>query len=103
MRSTATGNDSVPAARPPDGALLATKLFAPPPRPDLAAPPRLDDRLSAGLRRKLTLVAAPAGFGKTTALAAWRAGPAGRELALAWVALDPGDNDPARFWAHVAA
>src|SRR5688500_13293772 len=103
MRSTATANSHLHAdalrvaplapatamsAHPSDAALLATKLFVPPPRADLVARPRLDDRLSAGLRGKLTLLAAPAGFGKTTALAAWRAGPAGREVPLAWVALD---------------
>lgn len=81
--------------------LLATKLFVPPPCPDLVARPRLEERLNAGLRRKLTLLAAPAGFGKTTVLSAWRAGPVGRDVPLAWVSLDADDNDPVRFWSYV--
>jgi len=67
------------AADAPGQLLLRTKLFAPPPRPDLVARPRLLARLDAGLRARLTLLAAPAGFGKTTLLSAWRAGPAGRD------------------------
>src|SRR5436190_5677461 len=89
--------------RAPGDALLRTKLYAPPPRPDLVPRPRLEARLSAGLRGKLTLLAAPAGFGKTTLVGAWRATPPGSELPLAWVSLDAGDSDPARFWAYVAA
>src|SRR5688572_12256166 len=85
-----------------DEALLATKLFVPPPRFDLVPRSRLDERLTAGLRRKLTLLAAPAGFGKTTALCAWRAGAAGHDVPLAWVSFDAGDNDPVRFWSYVA-
>ena len=46
--------------------LLRTKLYIPPPRPELVSRPRLIERLNAGLHRKLTLVSAPAGFGKTT-------------------------------------
>src|SRR5439155_977473 len=56
-------------------ALLRTKLYAPPPRSDLVPRPRLEARLDAGLRGKLTLLAAPAGFGKTTLVGAWRADP----------------------------
>ncbi|HEU5430398.1 MAG TPA: hypothetical protein VFU81_01980, partial [Thermomicrobiales bacterium] len=83
-------------------AILATKLFIPQPRPDVVMRPRLDAALDGIVRHKLTLLAAPAGFGKTTALGAWRATPAGGAAPLAWVSLDAGDNDPARFWSYVA-
>ncbi len=83
--------------------LLTTKLFAPPPHPDWVARPRVEARLNAGMRRKLTLLAAPAGFGKTAALSAWRATAAGQGLRLAWVSLDADDNDPVRFWSYVGA
>ena len=51
--------------------LLTTKLYIPPPRPNLVSRPRLIERLNAGLHRKLTLISAPAGFGKTTLLSEW--------------------------------
>ena len=53
--------------------LLATKLYLPPLRPNVVHRPRLIARLNAGLHRKLTLIAAPAGFGKTTLVSAWLA------------------------------
>ncbi len=74
--------------------LLATKLYTPPARPNLALRPRLIERLNAELHRKLTLVSAPAGFGKTTLLS---------ECPVAWLSLDEGDNDPARFLAYLIA
>jgi len=83
--------------------LLATKLSVPAARARWVARPRLFERITAGLRGKLTLIAAPAGFGKTTLLGAWRATEAGRGVALAWVSLDAGDNDPALFWSYVLA
>ncbi|MBO0844709.1 MAG: helix-turn-helix transcriptional regulator [Nocardioides sp.] len=65
---------------------------------------RLDDRLRGALDRRLTLVSAPAGFGKSTQLsscaAAWATA---RDVAVAWVSLDGDDNDPGTFWAYVAA
>jgi LuxR family maltose regulon positive regulatory protein len=79
--------------------LLRTKLYIPPLRAELVSRPRLTERLQASLERKLTLVSAPAGFGKTTLLSEWGA-QCGRPVA--WVSLDPGDNDPARFWSYVA-
>src|SRR2546423_6250766 len=94
---------ALPRAPTLGDALLRTKLYAPPPRSDLVPRPRLEARLNAGLRGRLTLLAAPAGFGKTTLVGAWRAAPPGSEVPLAWVSLDAGDNDPARFWAYVAA
>jgi len=79
--------------------LLLTKLSVPSARPSLVARPRLAERLEEGLKRKLTLLSAPAGFGKTTLLSAWTSGlSAGR--AVAWLSLDSGDNDPARFWRY---
>jgi LuxR family maltose regulon positive regulatory protein len=94
--------------------LLATKLYIPPPRPELVPRPRLIERLNAGLlgqsgdqgrlafARKLTLISAPAGFGKTTLLSEWIAG-SGPRTRVAWLSLDEGDNDPARFWAYFVA
>src|SRR5687768_3641020 len=92
---------SSPSQTVAGGPLLATKLYAPRGRPGLVSRPHLIARLDEGAERKLTLVSAPAGFGKTTLLAEWlAASPAGRRPA-AWVSLDPGDNDPALFWAYV--
>lgn len=79
--------------------LLVTKLSPPPPRPDLVPRPRLLARLDQGLAGKLTLVAAPAGFGKTTLLSHWL-GRVGRPAA--WLALEEGDADPARFLRYLA-
>ena len=67
----------------------------------LIARPRLFSLLEEGRRRPLTLVSAPAGFGKTTLLSAWvQAHPPGNPL-VAWVSLDEADNDPVRFWSYV--
>jgi LuxR family maltose regulon positive regulatory protein len=83
--------------------LLATKLFVPPARADLVPRPHLFDRIQRGLQGKLTLIAAPAGFGKTTLLSAWRASTGSNAPPFAWVSLDPTDNDPLRFWSYVLA
>ncbi len=80
--------------------ILATKLYIPPPRPQLVPRPRLVERLNAGLRRKLTLLSAPVGYGKTTTLSEWIPHSV---RCVAWVSLDDGDNDPVRFWAHFIA
>jgi LuxR family transcriptional regulator, maltose regulon positive regulatory protein len=82
--------------------LLATKLTAPAIPIRVVSRPRLLALLDDGAQQLLTLVSASAGAGKTTLLAAWssegrRPGPA------AWLSLDPGDNEPARFWAHAVA
>jgi LuxR family maltose regulon positive regulatory protein len=80
--------------------LLATKLHVPRSRAELLSRARLLERLTEGMAHELTLVCTPAGFGKTTLLADWaRASPS----PVAWLSLDEGDNDPARFWRHVAA
>ena len=81
-------------------ALLATKLYAPILRAGLVPRPHLLQRLTAGLACRLTLVSAPAGFGKTTLTAAWLYG-AGR--AHTWLSLDEADNDPVRFTAYLLA
>jgi LuxR family maltose regulon positive regulatory protein len=103
------------AARPPTAAgtrrrragevgmpLVATKLT--PPRTSFrqVSRPRLLDLVDAGTRQRLTLVSAPAGAGKTTLLASWSSSrePPGP---VAWVSLDAGDNEAARFWTHVLA
>jgi LuxR family maltose regulon positive regulatory protein len=80
--------------------LLKTKLFIPRPRSNLVSRPRLTQRLNAGLDGRLTLIAAPAGFGKTTLLSEWI--PQSPRC-VTWLSLDEGDNDPARFWAYLIA
>ncbi len=78
--------------------LLRSKLAPPLLRPDLIARPRLLTQLDRAASHKCTLVAAPAGFGKTTAISIWAAAyPA----PVAWLALDATDNDPVRFWTYV--
>ncbi len=79
---------------------LATKLYLPPRRRDVVLRPRLIERLNAGLDRKLTLISAPAGFGKTTLVSEWVAG-CGRPVA--WLSLDTGDSDPSRFLTYLIA
>ena len=83
--------------------LLETKLYIPKWRPGLVSRPRLIERLDQGIERKLILVSAPAGFGKTTALAEWVAATPASERPAAWVSLDQSDNDPAHFWAYFIA
>jgi len=104
--------------------ILATKLFIPPPRPNAVARPRLLARLNDAFQRKLTLLSAPAGFGKTTLLSEWiaecgllnadgkpAANPppisqpqaSSRHSEFAWLSLDEGDADPARFLAYLVA
>ncbi|MCX6032756.1 MAG: LuxR C-terminal-related transcriptional regulator [Chloroflexi bacterium] len=104
--------------------LLATKLTVPPPRPALVARPRLMARLADGLARPVTLISAPAGFGKTTVVAEWLHDSAGEKgsrgaeeqgmlssaplppcspAQTAWLSLDEGDNDPVRFFAYLIA
>ncbi len=115
--------DTPPPSQPaPPSPLLATKLYIPPPRPHLVARPRLVERIQAGLAGKLTLIAAPAGFGKTTLVSEWIADRrlqiadyTKRDLNLqplvsnlqspgmAWVSLDAEDNDATRFWSYIIA
>ena len=88
------------AAMSGQDALLATKLYVPRPQPGFVPRPRLVQALSQGLARGRVLICAPAGFGKTSLLADWARG-GGRPVA--WLGLDAGDNDPARFWRYVVA
>jgi LuxR family maltose regulon positive regulatory protein len=89
--------------------ILAAKLYIPPARAKVVSRPRLIERLNQGLGenhgfgqalgfgRKLTLISAPAGFGKTTLVSEW---VAGCQRPTAWLSLDEGDNDPARFLTY---
>jgi LuxR family maltose regulon positive regulatory protein len=109
--------------------ILATKLYIPPPRPNFVARPRLIERLNSGLHRKLTLISAPAGFGKTTLVSEWVSdfrlpisdfgldSLVGESIQnpklvlkgsaiqnrVAWLSLDEGDNDPTHFLSYVVA
>ncbi len=89
-------NGSMPAP------ILATKLYFPSPRPNLVLRPRLIERLNEGLSsgRKLTLISAPAGFGKTTLVSEWLAHS---KKPVAWLSLDEGDNAPTRFLTYLVA
>jgi LuxR family maltose regulon positive regulatory protein len=86
--------------------ILTTKLNVPPPRPDWVSRPRLVERLDEGLERKLTLVCAPAGFGKTTLITSWLHG-LGERLPtvprLAWLSLEGDDDAPLRFMSYLIA
>jgi LuxR family maltose regulon positive regulatory protein len=104
--------------------ILATKLYIPPLRTKVVLRPRLSERLNEGLHRKLTLISAPAGFGKTTLVSEWvnrKAEGGGMNASresgetihpspftlhpskVAWLSLDEGDNDPTRFLAYLVA
>lgn len=82
--------------------LLTTKLFIPIPRPEIVPRPRLIENLNSSLDCRLTLISAPAGFGKTTLLSAWiqQAKPGTR---ITWLSLDDGDNDLTRFLKYFVA
>jgi LuxR family transcriptional regulator, maltose regulon positive regulatory protein len=86
--------------RPPGPILLRTKLSPPPARAGLVPRARLDGLLDAGAKGRLCLVDAPAGSGKTTLLAQWWRAERGTRR-VAWLSLDDGDDDPARFWSYV--
>ena len=80
--------------------ILQTKLYTPASRPGIIQRPQLIDRLNIGLHQKLTLVSAPAGFGKTTLVTEWLSMS---KHPVAWLSLDEADNDPARFITYVIA
>lgn len=81
--------------------LVQTKLYIPRIRRTLVARPRLNGRMSHGSQTRLTLISAPAGFGKTTLLTAWLAAGAAENRTVAWLSLDQGDRQPATFWTYV--
>jgi LuxR family maltose regulon positive regulatory protein len=83
--------------------LLATKLHAPPEPSHLVPRTRLLAQVDEGVSHNLTLICAPAGFGKTTLLSEWRASEAGHRLPLTWLSLDESDSDPARFLTYLVA
>jgi LuxR family transcriptional regulator, maltose regulon positive regulatory protein len=83
------------------GPLLATKLHVPRRQRGLVARPRLSERLSRGAESALTLVSAPAGFGKTTLLTQWLAAAPADGRSVAWLSLDQRDNDPELFWTYL--
>jgi len=83
-----------------DHLLLTTKLVIPLVRLDLVPRLHLFQKLEGCLEHSLTLLAAPAGFGKTVLLSAWARQ---RQRSVAWVSLDSSDNDPAQFWTYVFA
>ena len=85
------------------GPLLETKLHIPWWRRGLVARPRLSDRLNRGAESALTLVSAPAGFGKTTLLTEWLAAAPADGRSVAWLSLDQRDNDPVLFWTYLVA
>jgi len=80
--------------------ILATKLYIPQPRPNLVPRTRLIEQLNKAVNHKLTLISAPAGFGKTTLLSKWISKS---ELSVAWISLDKGDNDPVHFINYLIA
>ena len=80
--------------------LLTTKIYIPPSRLNAVQRSRLLEQLNAGLYRKLTLISAPAGFGKTTLASAWIAAGSRR---AAWLSLDAGDREPSRFLSYLIA
>jgi LuxR family transcriptional regulator, maltose regulon positive regulatory protein len=84
------------------GPLVETKLYVPRRRLGMVPRPRLAERLRRGAEAKLTLVSAPAGFGKTTLLTEWLAAAA-TAPSVAWLSLDQRDNDPPTFWAYLIA
>lgn len=91
--------DSPPEARP---AVLETKFYAPRLRVGQVPRARLVERLARALSAKLTLISAPAGFGKTTLLAEWLA-RLDNATKVAWLSLDTGDSHPPTFWTNVLA
>jgi LuxR family maltose regulon positive regulatory protein len=99
MSSRAISPDE-PSGRPDAPILLVTKLHPPFVPAQTVVRERLFERLASGKGLRLSLVACPAGFGKSTLLAAWRERES-RDRAVAWVSLDEGDNDPVVLWSHV--
>ena len=102
MQNNLAPRDALPPGDTPGSTseqlLLVTKLALPPVRADLVPRPRLTNQLQLGIQRPLTLIAAPAGFGKTTLLSTWLEHA---PLPAAWISLESGDDDLIRFWSYV--
>ncbi len=81
--------------------LITTKLHIPKARSNLVARPRLNVLLDQIIQTRLTLIAAPAGFGKTTVLTEWCTSKLGKSVPLGWISLDETDQDVALFWAYI--
>jgi LuxR family maltose regulon positive regulatory protein len=88
-------------ARKPVDSLLEAKLHPPPARTEWVVRTRLLEELQRATERPVTLIAAPAGYGKTTVATQWLASDS-RPAAVAWISLDTSDNDPVRLWTHIA-
>jgi LuxR family maltose regulon positive regulatory protein len=83
--------------------LLDTKFHAPRRRSGIVPRPLLTERLDRSADARLSLISAPAGFGKSTLVAEWLAARPDARPAAAWLSLDAGDNDPGPFWTSVVA
>ncbi|MFC1620032.1 LuxR C-terminal-related transcriptional regulator [Candidatus Neomarinimicrobiota bacterium] len=99
LNTISTSADTSKTGRSITG-LLSSKLYIPPVRPNTVSRPRLIEILDNGLPRKLTLISAAPGFGKTTLLTEWISQC---ELPVAWVSLDERDNDPVHFMTYLTA
>lgn len=82
--------------------ILATKLFIPPVRPEIVPRPRLVEKLKAAMSNSITLISAPAGFGKTTLLSEWIHSNQ-PPIPTAWLSLEESENDPLSFWEYFIA
>jgi LuxR family transcriptional regulator, maltose regulon positive regulatory protein len=89
-----------PASDSSGPTVIGTKLRAPSPRPEQVLRPRLLKMLDEGLEGKVTLISAPAGYGKTILLSQWLTSEA-KDGSFAWVSLDEQDNHPIRLWRHI--
>src|SRR5689334_3802380 len=103
--ATSSSKEAMPPSYQLAGTPLLASKFHPPRLPSLHVErSRLSDLLDAIPMHKMTLLAAPAGFGKTTAINLWlQSENASDMLPIAWLSLDEGDNDPARFWRCIIA
>jgi LuxR family maltose regulon positive regulatory protein len=95
--ANSVGNTSIPG----QDQLLLTKFFVPEWASSSIPRPRLTKLLDQGLQYPLTLISAPAGFGKTSLLSNWAQSRVSGDLNIAWVSLDAEDNEPGRFWTYV--